>query len=88
MQKGVSLNTIKNEYLFQETVVYLFLGDLQQNVVQYAAKWRAICRKTQCVLVLNTVHVLVLNARRNGAKRKAKWCKTKGEMPLNARQKA
>ena len=43
--------------------MHLFLGDLQQNVVQYAAKWRAICRKTQCVLVLN--------ARLNAANRKA-----------------
>jgi len=55
------------------------LGDLQQNIVQYAAKWRAICRKTQCVLVLNAV--------RFDAKCKAKWCKTQGKMLLNARQK-
>ena len=27
------------------------------------------------------------NAVRFGAKCKAKWCKTQGEMPLNARQK-
>ena len=28
------------------------------------------------------------NAVRFGAKCKAKWCKTQGEMPLNARQKS
>ena len=42
------------------------LGLFGQNIVQYAAKWRAICRKTQCVLVLNAVYF--------GAKRKVKWC--------------
>ena len=39
--------------------------------MQYAAKRSAICRKTQCVLVLNAV--------RFGAKRKVKWCKTQGK---------
>jgi len=39
---------------------------LGQNIVQYAAKRSAICRKTQCVLVQNAVYF--------GAKREVKWC--------------
>ncbi len=43
------------------------------------AKSTVICRKTQCVLVLN--------ATRFGAKCSAFWCKMQGKMVLNAVQK-
>ena len=42
------------------------MDDLQQNVVRFAAKRSVICRKTQCVLMLNAV--------RFGAKCSAFWC--------------
>jgi len=46
----------------------------------FIAKYSAICRKTQCILVLNAV--------RFDAKRKVKWCKTQYKMLLNASRKA
>ena len=45
----------------------------------FIAKSTVICRKTQCVLVLN--------ATRFGAKCSAFWCKMQGKMVLNAVQK-
>jgi len=44
----------------------------------FIAKSTVICRKTQCVLVLN--------ATRFGAKCSAFWCKMQGKMVLNAVQ--
>jgi len=45
----------------------------------FIAKSTVICRKMQCVLVLN--------ATRFGAKCSAFWCKMQGKMVLNAVQK-
>ena len=45
----------------------------------FIAKSTVICRKTQCVLVLN--------ATRFGAKCSAFWCKMQGKMVLNTVQK-
>ena len=65
---------------FKELPFAPVLGDLQQNVVRFAAKWSAICRKIQCVLVLNAVCF--------GAKCSVFWYKTQGVLVLNAVQNA
>ena len=58
-KKGVHVNVGKMNF-------YLRKPPLAPVLRQFAAKWRVICRKTQCVLVLNAVYF--------GAKRKVKWC--------------
>ena len=57
---------------------YLRRTPFTPTFVRFAAKCSAICRKMQCVLVLNVV--------RFDAKCNAFWCEMQGKMPQNAVQ--
>ena len=63
---GEFVNVVKWIFISRNRHLYHISGYLLLNIVQFAAKRSAICRKTQCILVLNAV--------RFGAKCSAKWC--------------
>jgi len=60
------VNAVKCIFIYKDSHLHQFVGYLQQNGVQYGAKWSAIWCKMECNMVQNAV--------RFGAKRKIKCC--------------
>ena len=65
-KREVSVNALKCIFIYKDSHLHQFGGYLQQNGVQYGAKWSAIWYKMQCNMVLNAV--------RFGAKCRVKCC--------------
>ena len=60
------MNAVKCIFIYKDSHLHQFGGYLQQNGVQYGAKWSAIWCKMQRNMVQNAVQY--------AAKRSAFWC--------------